>query len=92
MTKEITLHDAIEALDGWDGMVTVTVQKASDAGIDGNEYTSVVDAVHDFNSSVRHYEKDPYECHVITLAKTWPEDLDDEYTSWEVEPVITATV
>lgn len=88
----ITLAEATEALDGWDGMVEVSVQQVGDAGIDGNGYDSIEQAVADFNDYVRDYASDPHDCYVITLSKTWPEDPEDEYTSWETEPVITKTV
>lgn len=92
MEKEITFEQAVRALNGWDGAVSVTVQKVGDGGIDGNTYGSVEQAVEDFNASVRECAADPYWNHDVSLCMTWPDDPEDECSSWLTEPVITVTV
>lgn len=92
MEKEITVEQAVTALNGWDGAVCVTVQKVGDGGIDGNTYGSVEQAVGDFNESVRECAADPYWNHDVSLCMTWPDDPEDGGSSWLTEPVITVTV
>lgn len=92
MEKEITVEQAVAALKGWVGAVCVTVQKVGDGGIDGNTYGSVEQAVEDFNASVRECAADPYWNHDVSLCMTWPDDPNDEDSSWLTEPVITVTV
>lgn len=90
--KVITVEQAAAALNGWEGDVCVTVQRIGDAAIDGNTYGSVEEAVSDFNESVRECARDPYYNHDVSLCLTWSTDPEDEYASWETEPVITVTV
>lgn len=92
MENEITVEQAMDALNGWDGAVSVTVQKVGDGCIDGNTYGSVERAVEDFNASVRECSADPYWNHDVSLCMTWPDEPDDEDSSWLTEPVITVTV
>lgn len=90
MTKTITVSHAKEALDGWEGMIEVSVQKVGDCGINGNSYSDIEEAVADFNESVTQYENYKFGVHMVILSKTWPEDSDDEYSSWKSEPVIVS--
>lgn len=92
MSKTITVSRAKKALAGWDGMIEVSVQNIGDAGIDGNTYSDIEEAVADFNADILQYENYMFGCHMVTLSKTWPEDPDDEYSSWESEPVIVELV
>lgn len=92
MSKTITVARAKEALAGWDGMIEVSVQKIGDAGIDGNTYNDIEEAVADFNASIIQYENYKFGGHMVTLSKTWPEDPDDEYSSWESETAILELV
>lgn len=92
MSKTISVAHAKEALAGWDGMIEVSVQKIGDAGIDGNAYSDIEEAVAEFNANIIQYENYMFGGHMVTLSKAWPEDPDDEYSSWESEPVIVELV
>lgn len=88
--KTITVSRAKEALAGWDGMIEVSVRKVGDGRIDGNTCGNIEEAVTDFNESVIQYEGCKLGVHMVILSKTWPEDSDDEYSSWKSEPVIVS--
>lgn len=90
--KTLTVSRAKKALAGWDGMIEVSVQKIGDAGIDGNAYSDIEEAVAEFNENITQYENYKFGGHMVTLSKTWLEEPDDEYSSWESEPVIVELV
>lgn len=92
MANTITITSAKEVLAGWDGMIEVSVQKIGDAGADGNAYTDIEEAVADFNACIHQYESYKFATYMISFSKTWPDDPDDEYSSWRTEFVFGAVV
>lgn len=92
MTKTITVDEATKALDGWDGMLEVTVQKIGAAGITGYSFDDIEEAVAEYNESIRENSRNLYGGYMVTLAKTWPEDSNNEDTSWKNEVVFLELV